>query len=199
MFLLIQALHLQSTYDLVSCQFALHYAWDTEERARRVLQNASSRLAVGGYILLTFPDKRRIMDQLARLRDSTDAYNYTADEYTYRIGGPRHHLTFESDLPIDEFIDSLNHTPYGHAYTYFQEGSILDVPEYLVDPAALADMCEALGLRVEQNWNFLAFQDDHTPLRRAMGADRPLDAECAQIAELYRAVVLTKRKRSRDE
>ena len=38
-------LHLQSTYDFVSCQFALHYAWGSEASAMQLLLTSSDRLS----------------------------------------------------------------------------------------------------------------------------------------------------------
>lgn len=36
-------------FDFVSCQFALHYSFETEERARKQLVNIAERLAINGY------------------------------------------------------------------------------------------------------------------------------------------------------
>eukprot|EP01118_Nematostelium_gracile_P000365 TRINITY_DN10381_c0_g1_i1.p1 TRINITY_DN10381_c0_g1~~TRINITY_DN10381_c0_g1_i1.p1 ORF type:complete len:190 (-),score=39.02 TRINITY_DN10381_c0_g1_i1:22-591(-) len=43
-------------FDVVSCQFAFHYAFETEERARGALYNISSRLMEGGIFVGTIPD-----------------------------------------------------------------------------------------------------------------------------------------------
>jgi hypothetical protein len=100
----------------------------------------------------------------------------------------------------------LREKRFGIQYTYFQEGSVPAVPEYLVHPDALADLAGKMGLRVAHSMNFLRFEEETpfanrclTQLRRAMGAQRPLDGEVRQIAALYRAVVLQKRKRQRED
>lgn len=43
-------------FDMVSCQFALHYSFESEAKARRLLQNASDRLKPGGTFVGTIPD-----------------------------------------------------------------------------------------------------------------------------------------------
>jgi mRNA (guanine-N7-)-methyltransferase len=45
-------------------QFALHYSWSTEERARRALHNVSSLLQPGGYFIGTMPDANVIVRKL---------------------------------------------------------------------------------------------------------------------------------------
>jgi len=48
-------------FDLVSCQFALHYSFSTEARARRFLANVAGRLKPGGHFVATFPHANRIV------------------------------------------------------------------------------------------------------------------------------------------
>jgi len=48
-------------FDLCSCQFAIHYAFESEESARRLLKNAVESLRPGGYLIGTMPDADRIM------------------------------------------------------------------------------------------------------------------------------------------
>jgi mRNA (guanine-N7-)-methyltransferase len=43
-------------FDLVSCQFALHYSFETEEKARGLMHNISSRLKPGGIFVGTIPN-----------------------------------------------------------------------------------------------------------------------------------------------
>ncbi len=42
-------------FDLVSSQFAIHYCFETEERARRLFENATSCLRNGGFFIGTVP------------------------------------------------------------------------------------------------------------------------------------------------
>ena len=45
-------------------QFAMHYSWSTEARARRALANVSSLLRPGGIFIGTMPDANVIVKKL---------------------------------------------------------------------------------------------------------------------------------------
>ena len=46
---------------MTSCQFALHYAFESAEQAEKMLQNACERLKPGGYFIGTMPCANEIM------------------------------------------------------------------------------------------------------------------------------------------
>lgn len=48
-------------FDLVSCQFALHYSFADEQRAWQFLKNATERIRPGGYFIGTLPDAYQIV------------------------------------------------------------------------------------------------------------------------------------------
>lgn len=52
-------------FDLVSCQFALHYSFETEARARMFAQNIAERLKPGGTFVATFPNSDVLQQKLA--------------------------------------------------------------------------------------------------------------------------------------
>ena len=54
------------SYNLVSCQFAFHYCFQTEAAARRMLENVSDRLETGGFFIATVPDSRVIVPRLRK-------------------------------------------------------------------------------------------------------------------------------------
>lgn len=43
-------------FDLVSCQFALHYSFETEARARMFTRNIGEHMRPGGFFVATFPN-----------------------------------------------------------------------------------------------------------------------------------------------
>uniref|UniRef100_A0A0D3CA14 mRNA cap 0 methyltransferase domain-containing protein n=2 Tax=Brassica oleracea TaxID=3712 RepID=A0A0D3CA14_BRAOL len=51
-------------FDICSCQFAMHYSWTTEARARRALANVSALLRPGGVFVGTMPDANVIIKKL---------------------------------------------------------------------------------------------------------------------------------------
>lgn len=54
----------EAPFDICSCQFALHYSWSTEARARRALANVSASLRPGGTFIGTMPDANVIIKKL---------------------------------------------------------------------------------------------------------------------------------------
>jgi hypothetical protein len=48
-------------FDLVSCQFAFHYAFETEQKARDALYNITCKLQPGGIFLGTIPNANWIV------------------------------------------------------------------------------------------------------------------------------------------
>ncbi|KAK4439861.1 cap guanine-N7 methyltransferase 1 [Sesamum alatum] len=51
-------------FDICSCQFAMHYSWSTEARARQALANVSALLRPGGIFIGTMPDGNVIVKKL---------------------------------------------------------------------------------------------------------------------------------------
>ena len=53
--------NMQEKFDVVSCQFAYHYSWETEAKARMGLENISKALRSGGHLLITTPNANWIV------------------------------------------------------------------------------------------------------------------------------------------
>lgn len=53
-----------NSWPLIFKQFAMHYSWDTEERARRALRNVSAALQPGGCFIGTMPDANVLVRKL---------------------------------------------------------------------------------------------------------------------------------------
>jgi mRNA (guanine-N7-)-methyltransferase len=101
----------KGTFDVVSCQFALHYSFETEARARQGLQNISLALRDGGLFLGTLPHANWIVKKLR----SIDGLSF---------GNPLFSISFEQkdDYPL-----------FGHTYKFALMDAIDDCPEYLVN------------------------------------------------------------------
>ena len=52
------------SYDVISSQFAIHYSWSTETRARRALRNVSQMLRPGGHFIGTTVDSNVLVRKL---------------------------------------------------------------------------------------------------------------------------------------
>ena len=69
-------------FDLVSCQFALHYHFENEKRLNAFLINASSRLCEGGYFIGTVVDDNVIVKRL-RNRKNIPENKYIKEKFTF--------------------------------------------------------------------------------------------------------------------
>ncbi|VDD75843.1 unnamed protein product [Mesocestoides corti] len=123
-----KTLQLKMKYDLVSCQFALHYGFESIGQARIMLHNVSSALKEGGYFIVTLPNAYEIVSRLSRSKNKRSFGNSI---YTITFDEP-----FEPDQPMPLF---------GARY-HFQLEGVVDCPEYLVYPPLLRAMAEEVGL-----------------------------------------------------
>ena len=56
------------SFDVVSCQFALHYFFSSSETVLQMIKNVADSLKVGGYFIGTAFDGKRIFDTLKKLK-----------------------------------------------------------------------------------------------------------------------------------
>ncbi|XP_078433120.1 mRNA capping enzyme family protein isoform X2 [Wolffia australiana] len=181
-----------SPFDLCSCQFALHYSWSTETRARRALENVSALLRPGGTFIGTMPDANVIIKKLREaegLRFGNDVYSICFDD-AYR------HKKFPSS------------SPFGIKYQFHLEDAV-DCPEWIVPFHVFKSLAEEYDLELIFVKNFHEFVDDFlkrpefVDLMRRLGAlgdgsqDRStLSAVEWEASYLYLAFVLRKRGNS---
>ena len=53
-------------FDIVSCQFSIHYLFECEKKIRNFLTNASKQLRVGGYFIGTTTDSEVLISKLRK-------------------------------------------------------------------------------------------------------------------------------------
>ncbi|XP_024361760.1 mRNA cap guanine-N(7) methyltransferase 1 isoform X3 [Physcomitrium patens] len=140
-------------------EFAMHYSWDTEERARRAFRNVSAILQPGGCFIGTMPDA----DVLVRkLRDAPEL------EFGNRV----YRVRFDEKYSEKQFPSS---TPYGIQYEFHLEDAV-DCPEWLVPFQCFKSLAAEYGLELVFKSNFHSFvkqycqQKDFADLMRKLGA-----------------------------
>ncbi|KAJ3105836.1 mRNA cap guanine-N7 methyltransferase [Phlyctochytrium planicorne] len=114
-----------TVFDIVSCQFALHYCALDEASTRKALENVTKFLRPGGHFIGTIPDANRIMK---RLRES---------EYG-SFGNSIYSIVFDS-----KEHDSV----FGHKYVFELADAIDSCPEYLLHFPTLVRIAAEYGLR----------------------------------------------------
>lgn len=116
-------------FDFVSCQFAFHYSFESEAKARRMMKNAAQDLRSGGHFALTTTDSCRLVKKARSIKSDT-------------FGNDIFKVKFDN-------IDAINNpTEFGCKYFFSLEGAISDCPEYLVHPVVLKRIALDEGLEL---------------------------------------------------
>lgn len=100
----------RQTFDIVNIQFALHYAFETEERATTAIRNIAKHLVSGGHFIGTIPNSNWIVK---KLRDAPG-------------------LTFGNEIYSITFDQKDTWPIFGHQYRFALADAIDDCPEYLI-------------------------------------------------------------------
>ncbi|EPY50079.1 P-TEFb-cap methyltransferase Pcm1 [Schizosaccharomyces cryophilus OY26] len=121
----------QRQFDIVSLQFCLHYAFESELKARRLLENVSKCLPRGGIMLGTIPNSDIISQRLKEL--------------------PPSEVSWGNDIYSVRFTQRPSHTfrpPFGIQYFFYLEDAVTDVPEYVVPFEAFRAIAETYDLEL---------------------------------------------------
>jgi mRNA (guanine-N7-)-methyltransferase len=141
-------------FDVISCQFALHYAWGTEARARRALENVSSLLRAGGVFLGTTADANVLVRKLRAAPG-------------LRFGNELYGVEFAARHADKAFHGSA---PFGLEYRFTLADAVDGVAEYLVHRPTLEALAAQYGLRLVLWHNF----HDFVASRLQVAEDRAL-------------------------
>ena len=171
-------LHLkEGPFQVVSCQFALHYSFETEEKARLGMMNVSQALCKGGYFFGTIPNAYRIVKRLRSISE----------------------LKFGNSIYSIEFEQKTEYPEFGHKY-YFELLDAIDVcPEYLINIKVLERIAKEYGLELVYKLDFheLFTQEckTHYELLKRMGvlnSQGTISADEWEVAGLYMAFAFKK-------
>ncbi|ODV80719.1 guanine-N(7)-methyltransferase [Suhomyces tanzawaensis NRRL Y-17324] len=139
--------------DCVSIQFALHYAFETEDKVHSLLNNVSKSLRQGGTFIGTIPSSDFIRDKIVRK-------DYMPDkDGKKRFGNDLYSVTFDKEPPAD----GVFRPPFGNKYNYSLKDAIDDVPEYVVPFETLRALCEDYGLTLKYRKNFIDIFNQEIP------------------------------------
>jgi len=165
-------------FDFVSCQFALHYSFESQETAEQLLKNISCKLRPGGYFIGTIPSANRIVDRVLKSPDKR------------RFGNEYYSVEFEDD--------SCKFPHYGAKYTFELQDAIEGVPEFLVHWETLVALAAKHHLKLERKANFSDFMTESTHetkqllARMRNGDNSPIEDKFWEIINLYTAFVFQK-------
>ncbi|KAL8167431.1 hypothetical protein V2J09_008930 [Rumex salicifolius] len=178
-------------FDVVSCQFAMHYSWSTEARARRALANVSALLRPGGYFIGTMPDANVIIKKLRQAKG-------------LEFGNSVYGIQFDDEFADKNFSPSRS---FGIKYKFHLEDAV-DCPEWVVSFPLFKKMAEEYDLELVFVKNSHAFVDEYlkneqnVELMHRLGAlgnqqdPSTISQDEWEVAYLYLAFVLRKRGQS---
>lgn len=118
--------------NLVSCQFAFHYCFESLKQAECMIRNASECLRTGGYFIGTIPDANDIMK---RQREAED-------------------VSFGNDLYRITFLCDTEQPPLFGAKYNFELDGVVNCPEFLVYFPLLVKLARKFGLQLVMKERF---------------------------------------------
>ncbi|XP_065175207.1 uncharacterized protein LOC135805136 [Sycon ciliatum] len=100
-------------FNITSCQFSLHYGFESEQQALQILANACQNLKPGGVFIGTIPDANHIVHRLRQGNGKS-------------FGNSVYKVSFD-----DQMLSMEQFPLFGAKYHFHLEG-VVDVPEYLI-------------------------------------------------------------------
>ncbi|KAI9553421.1 hypothetical protein GHT06_021327 [Daphnia sinensis] len=136
--------------DLVSCQFAFHYSFESLPQAEQMLANVSCNLQPGGYFIGTTTDANDIMRRLGRDENPENR----------KFGNS----IFSVEFPAETLLDPP--PLFGAKYNFHLE-EVVDCPEFLVHFPTFEKLASKYGLTLVQKTRF----EDFVPQEMERGKD----------------------------
>jgi len=164
-------------------QFCMHYAFETLQKARCMLENVTGNLRPGGVFIGTIPNSEILLENLNTLTDRDDL----------SFGNSVYKITFEKrdDKPV-----------FGHKYWFFLQDAVENVPEYIVRWDNFVQMAAEYKLfpiyKEEFHHVFQEHQELYKPLMVRMkvvddNGESSMDEDQWEAANIYIAFAFEKR------
>lgn len=144
-------------FDMVSCQFSMHYMFGNEKHARNFLENVSRKLVKNGYFVCSIPDSNVIVKKLREESQTDGKGRWVAGNTYYSL------ITDTIDFPKSKGM-------YGHVYGFFLDGGLVGtkketsnkvdieyVPEHMILLKPFKDLCKEYDLEFVESENFHDF------------------------------------------
>ena len=122
-------------FDLISCQFAIHYTFDSEESLSQLLANVSSLLAPQGHFIITSVDARCLNKHLEESSPAND------------FGNAVYRVRFSETPPAG--LDAM-----GIRYTFNLSSAVEECDEYVIHMPTLQRLAKQHDLELIHHQNF---------------------------------------------
>lgn len=154
-------------FDIVSMMFCMHYAFESEQKARQMLKNVSGALKKGGRLLGCIPNSDTISEQVVKFSERMAAKKSAAPESddnappsddreegeaeeTAEWGNKLYRVRFPGKTPEDGTF----RPPFGWKYNFFLDEAVEEVPEYVVPWEAFRALAEDYNLELQYHETF---------------------------------------------
>ena len=124
-------------FDVVSCQFSLHYFFQNSDTLGNFLRNVSETCAIGGYFIGTAYDGKTLFRQLADKEQGESLSTYIDEKKIWDL---------KKVYDSDEFNDDLSCLGYG--IDVYQESINKTFREYLVNFDYLTQLLDNYGFEL---------------------------------------------------
>jgi len=172
-------------FDVVSMQFCMHYAFESDAKVHCMLENVTRWLRPGGIFVGTIPNAEQLLNRLDQI---------PVDARDLSFGNSVYSIKFESRQP---------RPLYGHRYSFFLQDAVDDVPEYIVHWDSFVQLAAKYDLypvyRKEFHELFEEFQDnpEFKPLLQRMNVvdangETEMDEDQWEAANIYIAFAMEK-------
>jgi mRNA (guanine-N7-)-methyltransferase len=156
----------------VSMMFCMHYAFETEEKARQMLKNVAGALKKGGRFIGTIPNSdvisakaeafnKRLAEKQAEKEKQKQEKGEDGPaeegeveegetEETAEWGNDIYHVRFPGKTPED----GIFRPPFGWKYSFFLHEAVEEVPEYVVPWEAFRALADDYNLELQYHKSF---------------------------------------------
>lgn len=124
-------------FNIVSCQFALHYFFENQSTLQNFLRNISENCTVGGHFIGTCYDGTTIFNALETKKEGQSLVGYKNERKMWEITKKYISATFEN-----------NETSVGYAINVYQESINKIFKEYLVNFSYFRALLENYGFEL---------------------------------------------------
>ena len=137
------------TFDVVSCQFSIHYLFKNEETLAAFCSNVGSRLKKGGYLVVTCMDADSVDKMFTKMKTNTirgkksekDIWMVTKKYDSFDYDNPKRNYGKE----LDVFVESINNTVTEYLVDY--ELLCLCLKEHGIVPSSKLGIAAKTGFR----------------------------------------------------
>ncbi|KAL4769520.1 mRNA capping enzyme-domain-containing protein [Aspergillus nidulans var. acristatus] len=152
-------------FDVVASMFTIHYAFESEVKARQMLRNVAGCLKKGGRFLGVCPNSDIISAKVAEFhakrkeseaekkKEAAEPEDGEVEEDVKKAewGNPIYRVRFLEATPED----GVFRPPFGWKYNYFMEEAVEEIPEYVVPWEAFRALTEEYNLELQYRKPFL--------------------------------------------